>query len=224
MFESILTNTVSSITVSDIALCLVTAIGCGLMIALSYRYTTHTTKSFLTTVALLPAIVMTVILMVNGNLGVGVAVAGSFSLVRFRSLPGKANDIAVIFLSMATGLAIGMGYLTFALLIAVCISLLNVVLNKVKWMDPSVNYRQLKITIPEDLDYADIFDDILKEYTKEYRLTGVKTVDLGTMYLLCYDITLKDVKEEKKMMDALRCRNGNLTVSSLMQSNGVTEL
>lgn len=224
MFDSILTNTSTSITLMQIAACFVTSLVCGLFIAVTYRFTTHTTKSFTTTLSILPSIVMAVILLVNGNLGVGVAVAGSFSLVRFRSLPGKANDIAVIFLAMACGLATGTGYLFFALILAVCVSLINLLLNHVSFLDSSVNYRQLKITIPEDLDYANIFDDILKKYTKHYHLNGVKTVNLGTMYLLNYEIELRDTSYEKQMIDELRCRNGNLTISSLLKSDEMSDL
>ena len=163
-------------------------------------------------------------MLVNGNLGIGVAVAGSFSLVRFRSLPGKANDIAVIFLAMACGLAAGVGYIYFALVMAVVISLFNMLMNHASFFDTQRKYRNLKITIPEDLDYANTFDDILKKYTSRYHLNGVKTVNLGTMYLLNYEITLKDVNAEKQMIDELRCRNGNLTISSVLKADEMSDL
>lgn len=224
MFNSILSNTTTSVTLIQIAACLTVSLVCGLIIALTYRFTTHTTRSFTTTVSILPCIVMAVILLVNGNLGVGVAVAGSFSLVRFRSLPGKANDIAIIFLAMACGLATGTGYLAFALLLACVVSLINLILNHVSILDSSMSYRQLKITIPEDLDYANTFDDVLSKYTKHYHLNGVKTVNLGTMYLLNYEIELKNTALEKQMIDELRCRNGNLTISSLLKSDEISDL
>lgn len=224
MFESILTVTSTSLTVSTMAICLCTALLCGIIIAIMYKMTTSTTRSFITTICILPSIVMSVIMLVNGNLGIGVAVAGSFSLVRFRSLPGKANDIAVIFLAMACGLAAGVGYIYFALVMAVVISLFNMLMNHASFFDTQRKYRNLKITIPEDLDYANTFDDILKKYTSRYHLNGVKTVNLGTMYLLNYEITLKDVDAEKQMIDELRCRNGNLTISSVLKADEMSDL
>lgn len=224
MFESILNVTSTSLTVSTMAICLCTALLCGIIIAIMYKMTTSTTRSFMTTICILPSIVMSVIMLVNGNLGIGVAVAGSFSLVRFRSLPGKANDIAVIFLAMACGLAAGVGYIYFALVMAVVISLFNMLMNHASFFDTQRKYRNLKITIPEDLDYANTFDDILKKYTSRYHLNGVKTVNLGTMYLLNYEITLKDVDAEKQMIDELRCRNGNLTISSVLKADEMSDL
>ena len=224
MFQSILNTTSTSITILQITICALTSLVCGMLISFLYRFTTRTTKSFAITIVILPVIVMAVILLVNGNLGIGVAVAGSFSLVRFRSLPGKADDIATIFLAMACGLATGVGYCTFALVLSVIVSLLHFVFMKCSILEPSRNYRTLKITIPEDLDYSETFDDILKKYTKKYHLNGVKTVNLGTMYLLNYEIELKDAKSEKNMIDALRCRNGNLTISSFLKADEVTDL
>ncbi len=224
MFNSILTTTSTSITFLQITLCILTALLCGIIISFCYKKSVQVTKSFSTTLVILPTIVMAVIMLVNGNLGIGVAVAGSFSLVRFRSLPGKASDIAILFLAMATGLAIGTGYLTFAMLLAVIVSLLFICINQVTVFDSSRNYRTLKITIPEDLDYANTFDDILEAYTTKYHLNGVKTVNLGTMYLLQYEIELKDTKYEKQMIDALRCRNGNLTISSVLKADEMTDL
>ena len=224
MFQSIFNTTSTTITLTQIAICVLTSLICGMLISFLYRITTRTTKSFATTIAILPLIVMAVILLVNGNLGVGVAVAGSFSLVRFRSLPGKADDIATVFLAMACGLATGVGYCVFALLLATIVSLLHFAFMNCAVLEPSRNYRTLKITIPEDLDYASTFDDILQKYTKKYHLNGVKTVNLGTMYLLHYEIELKDSTNEKNMIDELRCRNGNLTISSFLKAEEVTDL
>lgn len=222
MFNTIFTTT--NLTITQIGIALSVSLVCGLLIALTYRATTHTTRSFTTTITILPMIVMAVILMVNGNLGVGVAVAGSFSLVRFRSLPGKANDIAIVFLAMAAGLATGTGYVVFALLLSIIVSIVNCICNHLDIFDSSRNYRTLKITIPEDLDYSDTFDDILCQYTSKYRLNGVKTISLGTMFLLNYEIELKDLNKEKEMIDALRCRNGNLQISSLLKADEMSDL
>lgn len=224
MFSSILNGATSGVTIYQVGYCFIYALLCGLILAISYSLVSRVSKSFLTTVMILPAVVMIVILMVNGNLGVGVAVAGSFSLVRFRSMPGKASDILVIFLAMATGLATGMGYVYFALCSAILISLILVLVNKIHIFEKNQNYRKVKITIPEDLDYANIFDGIFHLYTKSYQLTGVKTINLGSMYLLTYDVELKDIHDEKKMIDELRCRNGNLSISSVLQDDGVGEL
>ncbi len=224
MFNSILTTTSTSITLLQITLCILTALLCGVIISFCYKKSVQVTKSFSTTLVILPTIVMAVIMLVNGNLGIGVAVAGSFSLVRFRSMPGKASDIAIIFLAMATGLAIGTGYLLFAIVLAILVSLIFILINQGAVFDSSRNYRTLKITIPEDLDYANTFDDILEAYTSKYHLNGVKTVNLGTMYLLQYEIELKDSKYEKQMIDAIRCRNGNLSISSVLKADEMTDL
>ena len=224
MFNSILTTTSTSITLLQITLCILTALLCGVIISFCYKKSVQLTKSFSTTLVILPTIVMAVIMLVNGNLGIGVAVAGSFSLVRFRSMPGKASDIAIIFLAMATGLAIGTGYLLFAIVLAILVSLIFILINQGAVFDSSRNYRTLKITIPEDLDYANTFDDILEAYTSKYHLNGVKTVNLGTMYLLQYEIELKDSKYEKQMIDAIRCRNGNLSISSVLKADEMTDL
>lgn len=224
MFNSILTTTSTSITLLQITLCILTALLCGVIISFCYKKSVQVTKSFSTTLVILPTIVMAVIMLVNGNLGIGVAVAGSFSLVRFRSMPGKASDIAIIFLAMATGLAIGTGYLLFAIVLAILVSLIFILINQGAVFDSSRNYRTLKITIPEDLDYANTFDDVLEAYTSKYHLNGVKTVNLGTMYLLQYEIELKDSKYEKQMIDAIRCRNGNLSISSVLKADEMTDL
>ena len=222
MFSSILAS--ADLTLLEIALCTASAVVCGLMISLSYKAVSTPSRSFALTTAILPVIVMVVILMVNGNLGVGVAVAGSFSLVRFRSLPGKASDIAVVFLSMASGLACGTGYATFALLSTLVICLLGVVLTKTGLFNQKPTLRYLTITIPEDLDYADAFADIFDEYTKRADLTSMKTVNLGALYELRYEVFLKDTSKEKTMLDMIRTRNGNLTVMSSLMAPLGTEL
>lgn len=222
MFTSVLANT--TITLTQIGMCILASIVCGLFIAFTYKTISYSSKSFITTIAVLPVMVMAVILMVNGNLGVGVAVAGSFSLVRFRSLPGKASDIGIIFLAMAIGLATGMGYISFAALFTVIVCILLVVFEKTSFLEANSNYRHLRICIPEDLDYTNVFEDIFTTYTKKHTLQGIKTVNLGSMYMVTYDTILKDISKEKEMLDALRTRNGNLTISASLQPGGQTEL
>ena len=224
MFTSILTDMTTQLSLAQIGLCVLTSVACGFIIALAYKTLVHTNKGFIVTITIIPVIVMMVIMMVNGNLGVGVAVAGSFSLVRFRSMPGKASDIIVIFLAMAVGLATGTGYLTFAFLMTVCTVLIALLLVKSPFLNTENGYRNIRITIPEDLDYTSVFNDIFKEYTKDYHLEGVKTTNLGSMFLLDYDIYLKDVSKEKEMIDQIRVRNGNLAISCSHNASVPVEL
>jgi len=182
----------------------------GLLIALCYRKHAGTSASMGLTLFALPFLVNIVILLVNGNLGAGIAVAGAFSLIRFRSAPGTARDITTIFLAMTTGLACGMGYLAVGVFvtIVVCVILLVHGLREKGVADS----KELKITIPEDLDYTDIFDDLFEQFTTEARLMQVKTSNLGSLYKLVYQIRLKQEKEEKQFLNQLRCRNGNLEI------------
>ena len=212
MFTSVLNGTESTLSVTAVLICLAASIVCGLMIALVYRACEHPNKGFSLTLAILPAIVQMIILMVNGNLGVGVAVAGSFSLVRFRSLPGKASDILIIFLAMAVGLCTGMGFVWFALASTIAVCALYFIYAKTPVLDADQSYRNIRITMPEDLDYTNVFDEVFKEYTKSYEVASVRTINLGTMFQVEYNITLKDVKSEKAMIDQIRIRNGNLPV------------
>lgn len=221
MFSSVLSST---LTVSSAGICLAASIVCGMIISIIYRAYERTSKSFSVTLAVLPAIVQMIIMMVNGNLGVGVAVAGSFSLVKFRSLPGRASDILVIFLAMAAGLCTGMGYVMFALCTTVILSLVLLVLAKTPVLETDSLYRSLRIVIPEDLDYTDVFRDIFDQYTKKAEVMTVKTMNLGTMYQITYDVELKDQMQEKEMLDAIRVRNGNLTVISSRHAAAETEL
>jgi len=209
MFSSVLSST---LTIESVMICLAASIICGLIISLVYKHCEHASRSFLMTLALLPAIVQMVIMMVNGNLGVGVAVAGSFSLVKFRSLPGKASDILVIFLSMAVGLCTGMGYVVFALALSIILCMILLVFAKTSILATDTSYRNLRIIIPEDLDYTDVFKDIFRKYTKKAEIQSVRTMNLGTMYQITYNVELNDVMKEKEMLDAIRVRNGNLAI------------
>lgn len=161
--------------------------------------------------AVLPFLVQLVILLVNGNLGAGVAVAGTFSLVRFRSAPGTARDICAIFLAMTVGLCCGMGYLGLALLAAVVTCTLFLLQ---KDPAPDLRDREIRVTVPENLNYSDLFNDLFAEFTTASQLVQVKTVNMGSLYSLHYRVTLKDITQEKTMLDAMRCRNGNLEISS----------
>ncbi len=184
----------------------------GIIISLFYMYKSNYNKSFVVTLVLLPAIVSAVISIVNGNVGTGVAVMGAFSLVRFRSIPGTAKEIGFIFFSMAVGLATGMGYIPYAVVFTVIVGVVALVLFKSKFGEPKSASKQLCITVPESLDYTNQFDDLFSEFTNMYKLKKVKTSNMGSLFKLYYDITLKDETKEKEMIDQLRCRNGNLDI------------
>jgi uncharacterized membrane protein YhiD involved in acid resistance len=171
-----------------------------------------TTKSFAVTLGLLPAVIQIVIMLVNGNLGAGMAVMGAFSLVRFRSIPGSSKEICMIFFAMTVGLAVGMGYITFAALFTGVIAVVYFVMDKTKFGESSKTQRTLRVTIPETLNYIDAFDDIFEKYTGSCDLETVRTTNLGSMFELTYLITIKDLKQEKAMIDEIRCRNANLTI------------
>ena len=220
------TDMTSVISVSDFLLCVGCALVIGILLAASYMYKTRYTKSFVVTLALLPAVVCVVIMMVNGNVGTGVAVAGAFSLVRFRSVPGTAKEISMLFVAMGTGLVVGMGYLGYGVLFALIMCAAMLVCS---WLDLGTKkngaiYKTLTITIPEDLDYSEVFDGIFEEYTSKWELIRVKTTNMGSLFRLTYDLTLKNPAREKEMIDALRCRNGNLEITVSRQDTTVTEL
>lgn len=220
------TDMTSVIAPLDFLLCVITALAIGLVMALMYTRSARYTSSFVATLALLPAVVCVVIMMVNGNVGTGVAVAGAFSLVRFRSVPGTAREIGAIFLAMGAGLICGMGYLAYAALFAVLLSAVNLLYSGIGFGAKRKNslYRTLHITIPEDLDYTGVFDGLLKKYTSSYELTQVKTTNMGSLFRLTYDLTLRRADEEKKLIDELRCRNGNLEITVSKQETVVGEL
>ena len=226
IFKGVFDNELTRvIEVGDFLICLGVSLLLGLIMALAYMWRNEHTKSFLVTLALLPAVVCVVIMMVNGNIGAGVAVAGAFSLVRFRSAPGSAKEIVTIFLAMGAGLIAGMGYLGFAALFTVIMCAMFLLYNAVTGSRKreAIN-KTIKITIPEDLDYTGAFDDIFSEYTKKNELIKVKTTNMGSMFRLTYNITLKDAKKEKEMIDRIRERNGNLEIFVSKQENRTAEL
>ena len=214
------------IEVKDFIICVIAALIIGLIIAISYMYKTRYTKSFVITLSTLPAIVCVVIMMVNGNIGAGVAVAGAFSLVRFRSVPGTAKEIGMIFLAMGTGLVTGMGYIGYALLFTIILCVVNLLYSFIssKLSNKEEYNKLIKITIPEDLDYTGVFDDLFEEYTKSHELIKVKTTNMGSMFRLTYDVVLKDVKQEKNLIDKIRERNGNLEIMVSKKESSIQEL
>lgn len=202
----------------------ITSLILGLGIAFIYMYKNSYNKNFVITLALLPAMIQIVIMLVNGNLGTGVAVMGAFSLVRFRSIPGNSRDISSIFFSMAIGLATGIGYIFYAIVFLVVIGLCNIILTKSSFGSTKKEYKTLRITIPENLDYDGLFDDLFKEYTKSVELDKVKTTNMGSLIELTYRILLETPMVPKRFIDDIRCRNGNLNISISHQSSLKEEL
>lgn len=210
MFESILTA--DELNITSILLCTGASLVFGLIISLVYMLSKHNTKSFAITLVLMPTIVQFLMVMVNGNVGTGIAVLGAFSLIRFRSVPGDSIDICYIFFAMSIGIATGMGYLMYALIITVILCVVMLLLSKTSFGEKSHGDKTLTVVIPEDLDYTNVFDDLFKKYTNSHKLVRVKTTNLGSMFELKYSINLKNNLQEKKFIDDIRCRNGNLTV------------
>lgn len=216
IFDSGIVDTISA---GDFLLCIVVSLLSGILLANAYMYKSNYTKSFVTTVVLLPTVVCVVIMMVNGNVGTGVAVAGAFSLVRFRSVPGTAKEIIVLFLAMSVGLIAGMGYLGFAVLFAALMSFVYTLQNVVGFgvQKNRDRYKTIRITIPEDLNYTEIFDPIWKKYVSSFELVQVKTTNMGSMFHLTYQVAMLHPAHEKEMIDEIRCRNGNLEVNVSIQ-------
>lgn len=205
-------SSTSYLSTLSLIVCIIASIILGIGVSLVYMYHNTYNKNFVITLAFLPVIVHTVILMVNGNLGTGVAVMGAFSLIRFRSVPGNARDIGTIFLAMAIGLATATGSLGYAMLLFALVGVLTIILYKTKFGDVKAEQKTLKITIPENLDYEGLFDDLFSQYTKSAQLVKVKTTNMGSLYELQYNIVLKKPTIDKEFLDALRCRNGNLNI------------
>ena len=218
IFDSELTTVIS---ITDFLICLGISILLGLALAFTYTYKTRYTRSFLITLALLPAVVCVVIMMVNGNIGTSVAVAGAFSLVRFRSAPGTAREIVAIFLGMSSGLIAGMGYVGFAVLFTLIMCGAFLLYSRIDFgaRKKESRCKSLRITIPEDLNYTSVFNEVFEKYTSETSLVKVKTTNMGSMFCLTYDITLKADASEKEFIDELRVRNGNLEIMISQQEN-----
>ncbi len=223
MLSSVLAQN-GSITAGEILLCTLAALVLGAAAAAVYMFRNRASKSFAVTVALLPLVIQSVIMLVNGNLGAGVAVMGAFSLVRFRSAPGGAREIFTIFFSMAIGLACGMGYLAYAALFTATTGLASVLFSATRFGESGRTDKRLRVTVPEDLDYTHAFDDIFARYTRNCTLSKVRTTNLGGLYELQYDLTLEDADSEKAMLDEIRQRNGNLTVVCGMPAAAHDEL
>lgn len=211
MFSSILSN--GTFTSTQFAVVTLTSLVCGFIIAAGYSVRNKCSRSFAITLIMLPAIVELVIILVNGNIGAGVAVAGAFSLVRFRSAPGRGQEITSIFLAMAVGLATGMGYIGVAVFFTIIISVINVILNMTGFASAGESQRILKISVPENLDFEGKFEDIFEKYLSSYTYEEVKTSNMGSLYKITLSVVLKAGVSTKAMIDEIRTRNGNLDIS-----------
>ena len=211
MLKSIFNSESITLDLDKLLLCMVSAIILGIVIALVHKKTTNTSKNFIETIAILPILIAIVIMMVNGNLGTGVAVAGAFSLVRFRSVPGNSKEIMTVFFAMAIGLALGMGHIAFAIIVIIIVCIFILILNYIN--KNAKNIQSLTILIPENLDYNNLFDETLKKYTNSYKIEKIKTTNMGSLFELNYLIELKNNINTKQFIDELRIMNGNLKIS-----------
>ncbi len=220
------TSSTQTISVRNFLICIIAALAIGFLLAFVHGMKNRCSQSFLITLAIIPAVTCMIIMLVNGNVGAGVAVAGAFSLIRFRSVPGTAREIGSIFIAMGAGLTCGMGYIAFAILFSIILCAVTMLCD---YFDFGVSKKELArkslhITIPEDLDYTDVFDDLFDKYTVSSKLVSVKTTNMGSLFKLVYDIELKTLDQEKNFIDDLRCRNGNLEISITPQSTLSYEL
>ena len=222
MIESIFSTTDANISIENFLICIGVAIILGILISITHKISTKTTPNFLLTLALLPVIVQVVILLINGNLGTSLAVAGAFSLIRFRSMPGNSQEIVSVFWAMCVGLALGMGYIVIAVMVTIIVAILKVLYSKIINKISDISERKLKIVIPENLDYTEIFEDIFTRYTDKADLVKVKTTNMGSMYELKYMVSMKKNVKEKEFLDEIRVRNANMLV--LLERQEVSEV
>ncbi len=209
MFNSLIS---SGLTAQSFLICTGVSLLLGLLTALCFSIKSSFSKSFCLTVAILPSIVQVIIMMVSGSVGAGVAVAGTFSLVRFRSEAGTARQIGAIFLAVAIGIIMGMGYAVLAAAFFLVVTLFFILLTVLPFGEDHGGHRDLRITIPENLDYEGVFDDLFDRYTRSHSLQRVRTTNMGTLYEIRYTIVMKDETKIQEFLDEIRTRNGNLTI------------
>ncbi len=212
MFNSIFDSTTTGLSITTGLICAGVALLLGVIIAITHMKTSQTTKGFLTTLATLPLLVMAVMIMINGNLGTSIAILGAFSLIRFRSIQGRAKDLLSVFFAMMVGLACGMGHVLFAVVITIISVIAIVFFTYTHFLEPNKKQRVLKIMVPEDLDYEEVFDEIFAKYASRVDLVQMKTMNMGSLYKLTYDITMKNGVKEKEFLDEIRIKNCNLKV------------
>ncbi len=209
IFESVIGT---QMTASAFFICTAVSLILGALIALFHCFRNRVTPSLMIALALIPVISQTIIHMVNGSIGAGIAVAGAFSLIRFRSAPGTAREICSIFLAITVGICTGMGYVGIACIMCLIVLLASMLYTILLTGKSAFAEKTLKITIPENLDYEEVFDDLFQKYTVRYELIRVKTVHMGSLFHLEYKITLRDNTAQKRFIDEIRCRNGNLEI------------
>ncbi|SJZ48229.1 protein of unknown function [Pilibacter termitis] len=226
MLSSILTSTTNNLTISipTLLMTIFSSLIAGLIIARVHMYRNVYSKHLIFTVALLPVLVSAIIMVVNGNLGAGITVAGAFSLVRFRSAPGNAREITTVFFSMATGLAIGMGYIAYAFIFLICVSLAMIVYSRINFGEATSHEKQVKITLPEYTDYNSEFEPVMKEFTSRYKLETVKTTNLGSLLEATFMVIEKEPLQQKDFLDKLREINGNLPIVIQSSKHGMNDL
>ncbi|GAA2875718.1 DUF4956 domain-containing protein [Enterococcus casseliflavus] len=213
MLSSLFSGDTSTLEWRSLLICIAASLLLGILVAAIHMIRNVYTKNFVITLAVLPILVQSVIMLVNGNLGTGVAILGAFSLIRFRSVPGGSREITSVFWSMGIGLATGMGYVGYVVIFSIIVALFLTLLYTVPFGDrQATSERELKVTIPEDLDYPQLFDDLFEKYTYSAKLTSVRTTTMGSLYELRYQLLLKDQAQEKQIIDEVRVRNGNLPV------------
>ena len=212
MFNTIFNTSSIGLDIPTALICAGVALLLGIVVAITHMKTSQTTKGFLVSIATLPVLVMAVMIMINGNLGTSIAILGAFSLIRFRSVQGEAKDLLSIFFTMMIGLACGMGHILFATIITIIAVVAILLLSYTPLLEPNKRNRILKLVIPEDLDYEEVFDEIFKRYTTRADLIRMKTINMGSLYKLTYNITMKSDAKEKDFLDAIRVKNCNLKV------------
>ena len=212
MFNTIFDNTATGLDVRTVLISAAVALVLGIVVAFTHMKTSQTSKGFAITLATLPLLVMAVMIMINGNLGTSIAILGAFSLIRFRSIQGDAKELLSVFFVMMIGLALGMGHVLFAIVITAIAVAAILIFSFTHFLEPNTYNRSLKIVIPEDLDYEDVFDDIFKKYCKKAELVKTKTMNMGSLYKLTYNVTLKRGTREKAFLDEIRVKNCNLKV------------
>ena len=225
MLETIISSTTGeSFTLVNALLVIGSSILLGFVISLAYMYTHKRegyTPSFTITLIMLPVIISIIILLVGNNVARAFSLAGAFSIIRFRSAPGDPKDISYVFFTLAVGLACGMGYVGYGAIVTIILCVLMVILDKVKFAMPKTKSMRLKILVPEDLNYEGLFDEILGRYSSTWTMESVKTKDFGALFELSYRLHLNEGVSQKKLIDELRCKNGNLNIA--LTSAGLEE-
>lgn len=215
IFNTILTNTSTEMSIATSLITMLTALILGIIIAFTYYKTqdnVYYQRSLAITLLMLPIILSVIIIFIGSNIARAFSLAGTLSIIRFRSAPGDPKDIGFIFFDIAAGLACGVGLFGYGALFVILLCAVLFISEKLNLFEKQSLQKQLKITIPEDLNYDGAFNEILDKYTKKYSLSKVKTTDLGALFELCYSVTLKKDIDEQEFINELRCRNGNLNI------------